>query len=109
VGHGVNLVGETGTALSRIIAEIGQIKGTVGDIAAAAEEQAAGLEHVNTAVTQMDQVVQQNAVMVEQSTSASRALAEQTEQLAVLIGGFKIGGEAPPRRAAPAPRRRVSA
>jgi methyl-accepting chemotaxis protein len=57
----------------------------------------------------MDQVVQQNAAMVEQSTSASRALAEETEQLTVLIGGFKIGGESLPRRAAPTRRTRASA
>lgn len=108
VGNGVNLVGETGSALSRIISQIGHIKGTVGDIAAAAQEQAAGLQQVNTAVTQMDQVVQQNAAMVEQSTSATRALAEETEQLGVLIGGFHIDGESQ-RRQSPALRRRTSA
>jgi len=109
VDNGVNLVGQTGAALSRIIVQITQIKGAVSDIAASAKEQATGLEQVNTAVTQMDQVVQQNAAMVEQSTSASRALAEETDQLALLIGGFNIGGESQFRKSAAASRRRASA
>ena len=62
---GVNLVGETGKALERIVAQVAEINGVVAEIAASAQEQATGLQQVNTAVNQMDQVTQQNAAMVE--------------------------------------------
>ena len=93
VGSGVKLVGETGDALSRIVAQVAEVSGVVGEIASSAQEQATGLAEVNTAVNQMDQVTQQNAAMVEQSTAASHALARETEQLAQLTGRFQLGQE----------------
>ena len=107
VGTGVKLVGETGEALGRIVVQVGEVSLVVGEIAASAGEQATGLAEVNTAVNQMDQVTQQNAAMVEQSTAASHALAQETEQLAQLTGRFHLGdaGDAP----APAMARRAAA
>ncbi|UNC14215.1 methyl-accepting chemotaxis protein [Acidiphilium multivorum] len=106
---GVDLVGQTGRALERIVAQIGEINGVVGEIAASAQEQSTGLVQVNTAVGQMDQTTQQNAAMVEESTAASHNLAQEAEQLASLIARFDLGGvvdTAPrpvkPRPAAPA-------
>jgi methyl-accepting chemotaxis protein len=96
---GVELVGETGKALERIVGQVGGINGVVAEIASSAQEQATGLQQVNTAVNQMDQVTQQNAAMVEQSTAASHALAQETEELARLIGRFRIGDETPARTA----------
>ncbi|MBI1200274.1 MAG: HAMP domain-containing protein [Phenylobacterium sp.] len=115
VAEGVNLVGETGEALHRIISHVNEISNLVGEIAASAKEEATGIAEVNTAVNQMDQVTQQNAAMVEQTTAASRMLADQTEELFGLVSRFKVadGGsqasapapaQAPARRAAPAPR-----
>ena len=75
VGSGVKLVGQTGEALQRIVDRVAEIDGLVSEIAASAQEQATGLAQVNTAVNQMDQVTQQNAAMVEQSTAASHSLA----------------------------------
>ena len=102
VGQGVKLVAQTGEALERIVAQVVQINGVVGEIAASAQEQATGLAQVNTAVNQMDQVTQQNAAMVEEATAASHALARETEELSVLIGRFEIGeetgAERPPAR-----------
>jgi methyl-accepting chemotaxis protein len=98
---GVDLVGQTGQALRRIVGQIGEINGVVVQIAASAQEQATGLHQVNAAVNQMDQVTQQNAAMVEQSTAASHSLAQETEELAGLIGRFQISGEAEPPRAMP--------
>ncbi len=63
----------------------------VKDIAASAAEQARGLAEVNSAVNQMDQVTQQNAAMVEESTAASHSLAGEAEELSRLIGQFSIG------------------
>jgi methyl-accepting chemotaxis protein len=68
-----------------------EIDGVVGEIAASAHEQATGLAEVNTAINQMDQVTQQNAAMVEQSTAASHALAQETEDLVNLTSRFQLG------------------
>ena len=60
------------------------------DIAPSAQEQATGLQEVNTAVNQMDQVTQQNAAMVEESTAASHTLAREAEELTTLVNRFQV-------------------
>jgi methyl-accepting chemotaxis protein len=105
VDRGVNLVGETGKALERIVSQVAEINGIVAEIAASAEEQATGLQQVNTAVNQMDQVTQQNAAMVEQSTAASHTLAGEAEQLSKLISRFDLGLETVRATARPSPAR----
>ena len=104
VNAGVQLVGQTGEALQRIVGRVAEIDGLVSEIAASAQEQATGLQQVNTAVNQMDQVTQQNAAMVEQSTAASHSLSQEAEVLAGSVARFQIGAVASPTRAAPAPR-----
>jgi methyl-accepting chemotaxis protein len=91
VESGVNLVGETGRSLTRIIDHVNRLALLVSDIASAAQEQASGMAEVNIAVNQMDQVTQQNAAMVEQSTAASHALASESEELARLVAQFRVG------------------
>ncbi|TYR37213.1 chemotaxis protein, partial [Mesorhizobium microcysteis] len=94
VDQGVDLVGQTGTALEKIVAQVAEITGLVTEIAASAREQSTGLGEVNSAVNQMDQVTQQNAAMVEQSTAASHNLAQEAEELARLVGKFRLGAQA---------------
>ena len=96
VGQGVDLVGQTGTALEKIVTRVGEITALVSEIAASAREQSTGLAEVNMAVNQMDQVTQQNAAMVEQSTAASHNLAQEAEELARLVAQFRLdaSGEA---------------
>jgi len=94
VDAGVDLVGQTGQALQRIVTQIAEINGVVAEISASAGEQSTGLHQVNSAVNQMDQVTQQNAAMVEQSTAASHALAREAEELARLISRFQVGEQA---------------
>jgi len=89
VSVGVQLVGQTGQALDRIVTTIAEIHKLVADIATTAKEQASGLHEVNSAIDQMDQVTQQNASMVEESTAASFGLASESQQLAGLIARFK--------------------
>ena len=105
VNTGVQLVGQTGEALQRIVGRVVEIDSIVSEIAASAEEQATGLAQVNTAVNQMDQVTQQNAAMVEQSTAASHSLSHEAETLASSVSRFQIGAPASsgaaPTRAAP--------
>ena len=92
VANGVDLVGQAGKALERIVVQVAEINAIVIEIAASAKEQATGLAEVNTAVNQMDQVTQQNAAMVEQSTAASHSLAQEAEELGNLVSRFEIGG-----------------
>jgi methyl-accepting chemotaxis protein len=91
VSAGVQLVGETGQALGRIISKVGEIDGLVSNIAASAEQQATGLQQINVAVSEMDGVTQQNAAMVEEATAAARSLAAEADQLARHIGRFQLG------------------
>ncbi|NQV80760.1 MAG: hypothetical protein HQ495_09410 [Alphaproteobacteria bacterium] len=65
----------------------------MSNIAAASQEQASGLTEVNAAITQMDEMTQQNAAMVEESTAAARALASEASQLLQLVSFFKTGSE----------------
>jgi methyl-accepting chemotaxis protein len=91
VSQGVELVAESGKALERIMAQVAEMDKVVAEIAAGAKEQATGLDEVNVAINEMDQVTQQNAAMAEQSSAASRGLSEETGRLASLIGQFKVG------------------
>jgi methyl-accepting chemotaxis protein len=110
VGRGVSLVNQTGEALARFVDQVAEINAVVAAIAASAREQSNGLQEVNLAMNQMDQMTQQNAAMVEQTTAASHKLASGADELANLIGGFEVGAAAQPAgpsgaaRPRPAPR-----
>ena len=91
VAQGVKLVGEAGAALDAIAGKVGEMDALVAEIAASAQEQSSGLSQVNAAVNQMDQVTQQNAAMVEQTTAAAANLKSEAEGLARLVGRFRTG------------------
>ncbi|WP_294322624.1 methyl-accepting chemotaxis protein [uncultured Sphingomonas sp.] len=91
---GVNLVGETGGALERIVGRIAELADLVATIAKGADEQSSGLQQVNIAVSEMDSVTQQNAAMVEQATAAARGLADQAAALADHVDRFQLSKEA---------------
>jgi len=93
VEQGVDLVGQMGQALDRIMSEVTEINTIVSDIAAGAKEQSVGLQEINTGVSQMDQVTQQNAAIVEETTAASHGLAREIEKLLDLVGRFETGQE----------------
>jgi methyl-accepting chemotaxis protein len=103
VERGVGLVGETGKALALIVEQVVRLNGLVMSIATSAQEQSLGLQEVNTAVNQMDQVTQQNAAMVEQATAASHSMAHEAEGLARLVGQFRIGGATDADAGGPSP------
>jgi len=94
VDQGVRLVTKTGEALGRIVAQVVEINTVVTEIAASAQEQSTGLEQVNTAVNQMDQVTQKNAAMVEEMTAAAHGLAGESEELGRLVSRYRIRGAA---------------
>ncbi len=95
VDNGVKLVRDTGVALKEIGDYVSQINQLMDAIATAAREQSTGLAEVNTAVNQMDQTTQQNAAMVEQSTAASAALAQEATRLRSLVSQFTLSGRLP--------------
>ncbi|HQT73553.1 MAG TPA: methyl-accepting chemotaxis protein, partial [Acidiphilium sp.] len=88
VSAGVQLVGETGSALQRIAKQVSALDGLVAEIAASSQEQSTGLAEVNLAVNQMDQVTQQNAAMVEETTAASHGMSSEAASLTELLGQF---------------------
>jgi methyl-accepting chemotaxis protein len=89
VEQGVTLVTQTGNALERIVAQVVEINNIISDIAASAEQQATGLQQVNTAVNEMDKVTQQNAAMVEETTAACHSLVAETQELTRLVGRYQ--------------------
>ncbi len=103
VNQGVRLVDDTGQALTRIITEVAEISGLVSNIAASAREQSSGLNEINVAVNHMDQMTQQNAAMVEETSAAGQTLAEESRHLRELLSRLRVeptaGGQAG-RRAA---------
>ncbi len=91
VGQGVELVAQSGKSLERILVQVAELDNLVAQIADGAKTQATGLDEVNVAISQTDQVTQQNAAMAEQSSAASRSLSQETAQLASLISQFQVG------------------
>ena len=111
VAQGVSLVAETGVMLDRILTKINDVTALISKIADATDAQSTHLRGVNASVVQMDDMTQQNAAMVEQTTACTRNLATEADQLAELVRGFRLNtsglaGEdrTPPQRTARAPR-----
>jgi methyl-accepting chemotaxis protein len=104
VGEGVKLVNDTSDVLTTIADKVAQIDTLIADIAASAQEQSSGLAQVNSSVNHMDQVTQQNAAMVEETTAAAVNLKSEADALSSLVSAFSISsggalGAAPPRPA----------
>jgi methyl-accepting chemotaxis protein len=89
VGAGVELVGETGARLREIVGSVAEINQAIAGIAGSAEQQAAQLQQVAVAITEMDRMTQQNAAMVEESTAATRSLRSEADALQGLVSGFR--------------------
>ncbi|RDL47122.1 Methyl-accepting chemotaxis protein II [Ensifer sp. M14] len=94
VENGVSLVRSTGEALLEIETLVNNVSGHVNTIATAAREQATALQEINTSVNHMDQMTQQNAAMVEETTAASGTLAEESRQLRTMLAKFKLEAQA---------------
>ncbi len=91
VAGGVALVRRAGEALRGIVEKVSAIHERIGDISGSANEQAQSLSQVNTAVNHMDQVTQQNAAMVEQTSAAAHSLQNETGELARQLQRFSFG------------------
>ncbi|HEX2560854.1 methyl-accepting chemotaxis protein [Phenylobacterium sp.] len=95
VGSGVELVNNTGEALTRMVTKVTEISTLVAEIAASAREQSTGLAQVNTAINEMDQVTQRNAAQVEQGATSGHALLTEADALTRSIERFKLSEAAP--------------
>jgi methyl-accepting chemotaxis protein len=90
VEDGSVLVTQSGQTLEKIVASVKKVSDIVAEIAAASREQSSGIEQVNRAVMQMDELTQQNAALVEQATAASQAMAEQVRGLNQMLDRYRV-------------------
>jgi methyl-accepting chemotaxis protein len=111
VEAGDRLASQAGQTMAEVVASIKQAAGIMADISAASREQSAGIEQINLAINQMDQVTQQNAALVEEAVAAAESLEEQAYTLANEVSVFALvreltppsaAGQGPARRAPPA-------
>ena len=93
------LVTQSGQTLEQIVASVKKVSDIVAEIAAASREQSSGIEQVNRAVMQMDELTQQNAALVEQATAASQAMADQARELNEMMARYQVArdGNSPQR------------
>jgi methyl-accepting chemotaxis protein len=93
VESGSRLVATAGATMTEIVGSVQRVSDIIGEISAAAAEQSAGIGGVNTAVSELDEMTQQNAALVEQSAAAAESLREQAERLAHVVSIFKLTGQ----------------
>jgi len=94
VRAGTAFVNETGIALTEIVNSVAQVGEIVAQIANASAEQTAGIDQVNQAVSQMDDITQQNAALAEQAAASSISMHDQSTHMSKLLGFFKINSKA---------------
>lgn len=92
VDNGSKLVTEAGQVMNEIVGSVKRVTDIIGEITAATIEQSGGIEQVNTAVNELDQMTQQNAALVEQSAAAAASLKDQAIKLTTSMAAFKVDG-----------------
>ena len=90
VQSGTVLADQAGTTMKDIVASVQQVTAIIADISRSSREQSDGVSQVGEAITQMDQVTQQNAALVEQSAAAAASLREQAQQLVASVAVFRV-------------------
>ena len=106
VQDGSRLVEEAGRTTQDIVTSIKRVTDIMAEISAASLEQSSGIEQVNTAITQMDDVTQQNAALVEEAAAAAESLEEQAQQLVTVVARFTLEQAQKPQ--APPEKRKVA-
>ncbi|ORC47689.1 hypothetical protein B2G74_21500 [Burkholderia sp. A27] len=110
VHNGSTLVQQAGATMGEILQAVQRVTDIMGEIAAASEEQSGGISQVGRAVTQMDEVTQQNAALVEQAAAAAASLQDQARRLRDTVSAFRVNGaDAVAERPAAVAARRVTA
>lgn len=85
---------DAGHTMAEIVSSVQRVSDIIGEITAAASEQAGGIGEVNIAVGHLDQMTQQNAALVEQSSAAAESLQEQAAAPAGVVGTFRLASVA---------------
>jgi len=101
VETGSEQVTQAGQAMDEIVSSVRRVSDLIGEITASSSEQRDGIAQVNVAVTQLDQMTQQNAALVEQSAAAASSLRDQAQRLAEVVSVFNVGYQAPAPKPAP--------
>ncbi|MCE3264067.1 MAG: chemotaxis protein [Pseudoduganella sp.] len=109
VGAGSKLVGEAGATMGEVVTSVRRVTDIISEISLATQEQSAGIDQINMAISQMDHVTQQNAALVEEAAAASAALEEQAARLMEVVSVFKLDPAARAALGADAPARRPAA
>jgi methyl-accepting chemotaxis protein len=107
VEEGSQLVTQSGQTLDHIVMAVKKVSDIVGEIAGASREQSAGIEQVNKAVVQLDEMTQQNAALVEQASAASQSMADQAKALNQMMERYQVSVQAAAAAAAQASSRRA--
>ncbi|MFZ6769403.1 methyl-accepting chemotaxis protein [Undibacterium sp. Di26W] len=92
VGMGARLVDEAGVTMGEIVDSVRRVTDIISEISSASQEQNTGIEQINLAITQMDQVTQQNAALVEEAAAAAETMQDQAGKLAHVVDVFKLNG-----------------
>jgi len=92
VSVGTSLVDEAGRTMADVVQSVKSVTDLMGEISAASTEQQTGIEQVNQAVMQMDEVTQQNAALVEQASAAAQSMASQSSALREMVSVFRLSG-----------------
>jgi methyl-accepting chemotaxis protein len=90
VDEGSELVGRTGETMQEVVVAVQRVSDLIGGISLATHEQSTGLQQVNAAVTQLDQMTQQNAALVEEGSAAAESLREQAHRLSEVVSRFRL-------------------
>lgn len=90
VASGSKLVASAGQTMDEIVTSMKRVTDIMAEISAASRQQSGGLDQVNTAVSQMDKITQQNAALVEEATAAAKSMEEQTEGLQQMVSSFVL-------------------
>jgi methyl-accepting chemotaxis protein-3 (ribose and galactose sensor receptor) len=90
INDGSHQVGEAGTTMSEIVEAVRRVTDIMAEIAAASDEQSRGIQQVSQAVTEMDNVTQQNASLVEQASAAASSLEDQAGKLTQAVAAFRL-------------------
>ncbi|MBD8528881.1 MULTISPECIES: methyl-accepting chemotaxis protein [unclassified Massilia] len=104
VDAGGQLVGQAGATMQEIVQGIARVTDIMSEIAGASAEQTLGIEQINAAITQMDDVTQQNAALVEEAAAAASSLEDQAASLALLVSRFTLDSGAAKHDAMPGTR-----
>jgi methyl-accepting chemotaxis protein len=93
VQAGTGLVDQAGLAMQEIVLSVKKVTDIMGEISVASREQTSGIEQINAAIAQMDNVTQKNSALVEETAAAAEVLQDQADCLAQAVSVFKIGSE----------------